>query len=77
MTDCAGVISLCAAGLLGACGLIDGKSYNLGYVQSTPQVAESGSISITYQNGDQCGPSSRYSTRIILECDDNPVGHPL
>uniref|UniRef100_A0A3B4X1H8 Insulin-like growth factor 2 receptor n=1 Tax=Seriola lalandi dorsalis TaxID=1841481 RepID=A0A3B4X1H8_SERLL len=66
----------CPVGPLGACGLIDGKSYNLGYVQSTPQVAESGSISITYQNGDLCGPSSRYSTRIILECDDNP-GSPM
>ncbi|XP_071323597.1 cation-independent mannose-6-phosphate receptor isoform X2 [Trachinotus anak] len=66
----------CPVGPLGACGLIDGKSYNLGYVQSTPQVAESGSISITYQNGDQCGATSRYSTRIILECDDNP-GSPM
>ncbi|KAG7219113.1 hypothetical protein INR49_019321 [Caranx melampygus] len=69
-------VSDCPVGLLGACGLIDGKSYNLGYVQSTPQVAESGSISITYQNGDQCGLTSRYSTRIILECDDNP-GSPM
>lgn len=60
-------------GPLGACGLIDGKSLNLGYVQSAPQVAESGSVSITYHNGDRCGATSRYSTRIILECDDKPV----
>ncbi|KAK2889903.1 cation-independent mannose-6-phosphate receptor [Channa argus] len=66
----------CQAGPLGACGLIDGKSYNLGYIQSTPQVAEGGSISIVYQNGDPCGQTSHYSTRIILECDDNP-GSPM
>uniref|UniRef100_A0A3Q1JC88 Uncharacterized protein n=1 Tax=Anabas testudineus TaxID=64144 RepID=A0A3Q1JC88_ANATE len=66
----------CPVGPLGACGVIDGKSYNLGYVQSTPQVAESGSISIVYQNGDQCGSETRYSTRIIFQCDDNP-GSPM
>lgn len=63
----------CAVGPLGACGVIDGKGYNLGYVQSNPQVAESGSISIVYHNGDRCGSTSRYSTRIIFQCDDNPV----
>ncbi|XP_039980957.1 cation-independent mannose-6-phosphate receptor isoform X2 [Xiphias gladius] len=66
----------CPVGPLGACGVIDGKSYNLGYIQSKPQVAEGGSISIMYQNGDKCGSTSRYSTRIILQCDDNP-GSPM
>lgn len=67
----------CPVGPLGACGLIDGKGYNLGYVQSSPQVAEDGSISIVYQNGEQCGSTaSHYSTRIILVCDDNP-GSPM
>ncbi|KAI3364465.1 hypothetical protein L3Q82_011257, partial [Scortum barcoo] len=66
----------CPVGPLGACGMIDGKSYNLGYVQSSPQAAEDGSISIVYQNGDQCGLTSRYSTRIIFQCDDNP-GSPM
>ncbi|XP_074540826.1 cation-independent mannose-6-phosphate receptor [Halichoeres trimaculatus] len=61
----------CPVGPLGACGEIDGKSINLGYVQSSPQAAEDGSISIVYQNGDQCGPTSHYSTRIIFQCDDN------
>lgn len=60
-------------GPLGACGVIDGTSSNLGYIQSSPQVAEDGSISIVYQNGDRCGDSSHYSTRIILQCDDTPV----
>lgn len=60
-------------GPLGACSIIDGKGFNLGYVQSSPQAAEDGSISIVYQNGDRCGDTGRYSTRIILQCDHNPV----
>uniref|UniRef100_A0A8C2ZCN4 Insulin-like growth factor 2 receptor n=1 Tax=Cyclopterus lumpus TaxID=8103 RepID=A0A8C2ZCN4_CYCLU len=52
------------------------STYNLGYVQSSPQAAEDGSISIVYQNGDLCGSASRYSTRIIFQCDDNP-GSPM
>ncbi|XP_068609541.1 cation-independent mannose-6-phosphate receptor [Brachionichthys hirsutus] len=66
----------CPVGPLGACAMIDGKSYNLGYVQSRPQMAEDGSISIVYQNGDRCDATSRYSTRILLQCDDNP-GSPM
>nr|XP_046229339.1 cation-independent mannose-6-phosphate receptor [Scatophagus argus] len=66
----------CPVGPLGACAVIDGKSSNLGYVQSRPQAAEDGSISIVYQNGDPCGSTSRYSTRIILQCDDKP-GSPM
>uniref|UniRef100_A0A3Q3IL94 Uncharacterized protein n=1 Tax=Monopterus albus TaxID=43700 RepID=A0A3Q3IL94_MONAL len=66
----------CPAGPLGACGMIDGKSLNLGYVQSVPQVAEDGSISIVYQNGDPCGSTSHYSTRIIFHCDHN-LGSPM
>uniref|UniRef100_A0A3B3VE79 Insulin-like growth factor 2 receptor n=1 Tax=Poecilia latipinna TaxID=48699 RepID=A0A3B3VE79_9TELE len=65
-----------AVGPLGACGVISGKGLNLGYMQSSPQVAEDGSISIVYQNGDKCGSSSTYSTRIILQCDDSP-GSPV
>ncbi|XP_056283695.1 cation-independent mannose-6-phosphate receptor [Pseudoliparis swirei] len=69
-------VSGCPVGPLGACGMIDGKKYNLGYVQSSPQAAEDGSISIVYQNGDLCGAASRYSTRIIFQCDNNP-GSPM
>uniref|UniRef100_A0A3Q2ZJ59 Insulin-like growth factor 2 receptor n=1 Tax=Kryptolebias marmoratus TaxID=37003 RepID=A0A3Q2ZJ59_KRYMA len=65
----------CPVGPLGACVVIDKKGYNLGYVQSSPQVADDGSISVVYHNGDKCG-SSRYSTRIIMQCDDNP-GSPV
>lgn len=61
-----------AAGLLGACGTMEGKGVNLGYVQSSPQVASDGSISIVYLNGDRCD-KGHHSTRIIFQCDDNPV----
>uniref|UniRef100_A0A3Q3MKC2 Insulin-like growth factor 2 receptor n=1 Tax=Mastacembelus armatus TaxID=205130 RepID=A0A3Q3MKC2_9TELE len=63
----------CPVGPVAACGVIDGKSLNLGYIQSNPQVAEGGSISIVYQKGDPCGSTSHYSTRIIFQCDSNPV----
>ncbi|XP_028996555.1 cation-independent mannose-6-phosphate receptor isoform X2 [Betta splendens] len=66
----------CPVGPLGACGEIDGKKFNLGYIQSTPQVAEDGTISIVYQNGDPCDSSHHYSTRIIFLCDENP-GSPM
>ncbi|XP_072299395.1 cation-independent mannose-6-phosphate receptor [Eucyclogobius newberryi] len=66
----------CPVGPLGACGVFDGASHNLGYMQSSPQVSEDGSISIVYQNGDACGEASQYSTRIILQCDDSP-GSPM
>ncbi|CAL1586585.1 unnamed protein product [Knipowitschia caucasica] len=65
-------IKNCPMGPLGACAVMDGVSHNLGYIQSVPQVAEDGSISIVYQNGDKCGEASQYSTRIIFQCDDRP-----
>ena len=46
---------------------------NLGYVQSSPRLAEDGSVTIVYHNGDPCGERGRYSTRLIFQCDDNPV----
>lgn len=67
------LVLFCTVGPLGACSVIDGKGFNLGYVQSSPQAAEDGSISIVYQNGDLCGDTGRYSTRIILQCDHYPV----
>ncbi|XP_054910202.1 cation-independent mannose-6-phosphate receptor [Poeciliopsis prolifica] len=70
-------VDKCPVGPLGACVVIGGKGYNLGYMQSSPQVAEDGSISVVYQNGDKCvSSSSTYSTRIILQCDDSP-GSPV
>ncbi|KAM4632802.1 LOW QUALITY PROTEIN: cation-independent mannose-6-phosphate receptor [Polymixia lowei] len=66
----------CPVGPLGACGSISGTNLNLGYIQSSPQVAEDGSVSIVYQNGDRCGATARYSTRILFQCDDTP-GSPV
>uniref|UniRef100_A0A4W4G3A2 Insulin-like growth factor 2 receptor n=1 Tax=Electrophorus electricus TaxID=8005 RepID=A0A4W4G3A2_ELEEL len=66
----------CPIGLIGSCGQINGRGLNLGYVQSSPQAASDGSISIVYLNGDKCGPTGRYSTRVIFQCDDRP-GSPI
>ncbi|CDQ64662.1 unnamed protein product [Oncorhynchus mykiss] len=65
----------CPDVLLGACGTLEGKGVNLGYIQSSPQVASDGSISIVYLNGDRCD-KGHHSTRIIFQCDDNP-GSPV
>ncbi|KAG7460969.1 hypothetical protein MATL_G00204630 [Megalops atlanticus] len=65
----------CPGGALGSCAKIGNKGVNLGYVQSSPQAAADGSISIVYLNGDKCG-DGRYSTRIIFQCDDSP-GSPM
>ncbi|KAL0967415.1 hypothetical protein UPYG_G00251950 [Umbra pygmaea] len=65
----------CPGGFLGACAIIQGKGVNLGYVQSSPQVASDGSISILYVNGDYCDKGN-FSTRIIFQCDRNP-GSPV
>ncbi|KAI4887672.1 hypothetical protein NFI96_014869 [Prochilodus magdalenae] len=66
----------CPYGAIGACGQINERHFNLGYVQSSLQAAADGSISIVYLNGDKCGSQGRYSTRIIFECDDSP-GSPV
>ncbi|XP_066532658.1 cation-independent mannose-6-phosphate receptor isoform X2 [Hoplias malabaricus] len=66
----------CPVGVIGACGQINGRGYNLGYVQSSLQAASDGSISIVYLSGDKCSPQDRYSTRIIFQCDDTP-GSPV
>uniref|UniRef100_A0AAZ3RS97 Insulin-like growth factor 2 receptor n=1 Tax=Oncorhynchus tshawytscha TaxID=74940 RepID=A0AAZ3RS97_ONCTS len=59
----------------GCPGESHGKGVNLGYIQSSPQVASDGSISIVYLNGDRCD-KGHHSTRIIFQCDDNP-GSPV
>ncbi|XP_067097484.1 cation-independent mannose-6-phosphate receptor [Osmerus mordax] len=66
----------CPVGPLGACGTIGGVGVNLGYIQSSPQVASDGSVSIVYLNGDRCGEQGHYSTRILFQCDDHP-GSPV
>uniref|UniRef100_W5NFE2 Insulin-like growth factor 2 receptor n=1 Tax=Lepisosteus oculatus TaxID=7918 RepID=W5NFE2_LEPOC len=65
----------CPGGPLGSCASFPDHSFNLGYIQASPQAAPDGSLSIVYLNGDKCG-QSRYSTRIIFQCDDSP-GSPV
>lgn len=66
----------CPVGVIGACGQLNGRAVNLGFVQSSLQAGSDGSISILYQNGDKCVSGGRYSTRVIFQCDDSP-GSPM
>ncbi|XP_058881252.1 cation-independent mannose-6-phosphate receptor [Acipenser ruthenus] len=65
----------CPGGSLGSCAKYSDHSLNLGYIQSSPQAATDGSLSIVYLGGDNCD-NGRYSTRIIFQCDDSP-GSPV
>ncbi|XP_062406227.1 cation-independent mannose-6-phosphate receptor [Sardina pilchardus] len=66
----------CPGGVLGACAIVDGRGLNLGYVQSSPEPASDGTVSIVYRGGDPCGNEGRFSTRIIFICDDS-LGLPM
>ncbi|XP_037376580.1 cation-independent mannose-6-phosphate receptor isoform X2 [Talpa occidentalis] len=57
----------CHSSAVGSCLVTEEKSWSLGVVQISPQVAANGSLSIVYVNGDKCG-DQRFSTRITLEC---------
>lgn len=70
------LINGCPMGVIGACGQVNGRGLNLGYVQSRLQATSDGSISIVYLGGDKCLADGRYSTRIIFQCDDSP-GSPM
>ncbi|XP_071956716.1 cation-independent mannose-6-phosphate receptor-like [Antedon mediterranea] len=68
----------CPGGAIGSCqtSTKGGSPRSLGYIQSMPEAAPDGSISIQYENGDVCKDGIRYSTRIIFECSDRP-GSPV
>ncbi|XP_033118003.1 cation-independent mannose-6-phosphate receptor-like [Anneissia japonica] len=70
----------CPGGAIGSCQTSTtgnaADKLNLGYIQSMPEAAPDGSVSIQYENGDICNGNVRYSTRIIFECSDRP-GSPV
>jgi len=62
----------CPGGAIGACQ-IDHKSkrgFNLGYVQSNPQIAASGELSLQYSGGSECHHQFNRSIRIVFSCSD-------
>ncbi|XP_053150803.1 cation-independent mannose-6-phosphate receptor [Hemicordylus capensis] len=65
----------CPAGIIGSCMKRDGKGQNIGVIQTSPQAATDGSLSIVYLNGDKC-KDKQYSTRIIFQCDQ-ALGSPV
>ena len=60
----------CPGGATGACQ-IDHKSnkgFNLGYVQSNPQIAANGELSLQYSGGSGCHQQFNRSIRIVFSC---------
>lgn len=64
---------LATGGTIGACMKNADEGHSLGVIQISPQAASDGSLSILYMNGDKCKGNQRYSTRIILQCDQSMV----
>ena len=60
----------CPGGPIGACQIdhSSDKGFNLGYVQSNPQVAASGELSLQYSGGSECHHQFNRSIRIIFSC---------
>lgn len=62
----------CPGGVVGSCmKTTDNKSFNLGFIQMSPQASADGSLTIVYMSGDKCRDNKRYSTRIIFQCGHN------
>lgn len=66
----------CPGGAIGACQIdhsADGKGFNLGYVQSNPQVAADGELSLQYSGGSECHHQFNRSIRIVFSCAETMV----
>ncbi|XP_045197868.2 cation-independent mannose-6-phosphate receptor-like isoform X2 [Mercenaria mercenaria] len=71
--------SECLDGPIGGCqAASNGKSYNIGYIQSKPIAHTDGSLTIHYRNGDICHKGTdrqaHRSTRINFFCSDTEHG---
>ena len=66
----------CPGGAIGACQIDHSrnKGYNLGYVQSNPQVADTGDLTLHYSGGTECHGQFNRSTRIVFSCSPKMVG---
>ena len=65
----------CPGGLIGACQIDHSskKGYNLGYVQSNPQIAANGELSLQYSGGSECHHQFNRSIRIVFSCSKRMV----
>ena len=66
----------CPGGAIGACQVDHSrnKGYNLGYVQSNPQIAENGDLTLQYSGGSACHGQFNRSMRIFFSCSKKMVG---
>lgn len=60
----------CPGGAIGACQIDHNskKGFNLGYVQSNPQIAANGELSLQYSGGSECHHQFNRSIRIVFSC---------
>ena len=60
----------CPGGSIGACQIDhhSKKGFNLGYVQSNPQIAANGELSLQYSGGSECHHQFNRSMRIVFSC---------
>ncbi|KAL9969231.1 hypothetical protein ACROYT_G021424 [Oculina patagonica] len=68
----------CPGGAIGACQIdhSSNKGFNLGYVQSNPQVAANGELSLQYSGGSECHHQFNRSIRIVFSCS-KIMGSPI
>ena len=65
----------CPGGAIGACQIDhqSGKGFNLGYVQSDPQITDNGDLTLLYSGGSECHHKYNRSIRIVFSCSNTPV----
>ena len=65
----------CPGGAIGACQIdhLSGKGFNLGYVQSDPQITDNGDLTLLYSGGSECHHQYNRSIRIVFSCSNTTV----
>ena len=65
----------CPGGAIGACQIdhSSDRGFNLGYVQSNPQIADNGVLTLQYSGGSECHHQFNRSIRIIFYCSKEMV----
>ena len=68
-------VTKCPGGPIGACQIDHkaDKGFNLGYVQSDPQVADNGDLTLQYSGGTECHHQFNRSIRIVFSCSKQMV----
>ena len=70
-----GEVLKCPGGAIGACQIdhSQDKGFNLGYVQSNPQITGKGELTLQYSGGTVCHKQFSRSVRIVFSCSERMV----